>query len=106
MIERLGWYGTLEMIRCRFPRRDANLNWHLIPEARMLLLRCLEERLQDTEMPSKRLNNLTENETDVMYSLKEDKIIIKCANKSATVIVCNLEDYLKEACKQLQSEHN
>ena len=92
------------MIRCPFPRRDTNLNWHLILETRILLLHCLEVRLLDTEIPSKRLNNLTKYEADAVCSLKGDKIIIKCANKSAIVIVCDLEDYLKEARKQLQSE--
>ena len=38
-----------------------------------------------------------------MYSLKDAKsIIIKGTDKGAAVIVLDLEDYLKEACKQLK----
>ena len=51
-------------------------------------LSCLEERLLDIEIPSKRLNNLTKDERNAMYSLKDDKsIIIKGVDKGAAVIV-------------------
>ena len=60
-------------------------------------LSCLEERLLDIEIPSKRFNNLTKDETNAMYSLKDDKsIIIKGAEKCAAAIVWDHEDYLKE----------
>ena len=63
-------------------------------------LSCLEERLLDIEIPSKRFNNLTKDERNAMYSLKDDKsIIIKGADKGAAVIVWDREDYLKEASK-------
>ena len=66
-------------------------------------LSCLEERLLDIEIPSKRFNNLTKDERNAMYSLKDDKsIIIKGADKGAAVIVWDREDYLKEASKQLE----
>ena len=40
-----------------------------------------------------------------MYTLKDDKsIIIKDADKGATVIVWDREDYLKEARKQLKDK--
>ena len=68
-------------------------------------LSCLGERLLDTEIPSKKLNNLTKDERNAMYSLKDDKsIIIKGAEKGAVVIVWNREDYIKEATKQLEDE--
>ena len=51
-------------------------------------LSCLEERLLDIEIPSKRLNNLTKDERNAMYSLKDGKsIIIEGADKCAAVIV-------------------
>ena len=64
-------------------------------------LGCLEERLLDIEIPSKRYNNLTKDERDTLYRLKGDpSIIIKGADKGFVVVVCR-EDYLKEAYKQL-----
>ena len=66
-------------------------------------LSCWEERLLDIEIPSKRFNNLAKNQRNAMYNLKDDKsIIIKGADKGAVVIVCDREDYLKEASKQLE----
>ena len=51
-------------------------------------LSCLEGRLLDIEIPSKRFNNLTKDERNAMYSLKDDKsIIIKSADKGPAVIV-------------------
>ena len=65
-------------------------------------LSCLEERLLDIEIPSKRYNNLTKDERDALYSLKDDPSIIKkCADKCSVVVVWDREDYLKEAYKQL-----
>ena len=61
-------------------------------------LSCLEERLLDIEIPSKRFNNLTKYERNAIYTLKDNKfIIIKNADNSAAVIVWDREDYLKEA---------
>ena len=68
-------------------------------------LTCLEERLLDTEIPCKRFNNLTKDERNAMYSLKDDiSIIIKGADKGASVIVWDREDYIKEASKQLEDK--
>ena len=62
---------------------------------------CLEERLLDTEIPSKRYNNLTKEDT--LYSLRDDStIFIKGADKSSVVVVWDKEDYLEEAYKQLE----
>ena len=53
-------------------------------------------------MPSKRYNNLTKDECDTLYRLKDDpSIIIKGADKGSVVVVWDREDYLKEAYKQL-----
>ena len=58
-------------------------------------LSCLEERLLDIEIPSKRYNNLTEGELDALYNLKNDpSIIIKGVDKSSVVVVWDREDYL------------
>ena len=66
-------------------------------------LSCLEERLLDIEIPSKRFNNLAKDERNAMYSLKDDKsIIIKGADKGSAV--WDREDYIKEATKQLEDK--
>ena len=68
-------------------------------------LSCLEERLLDIEIPSKRFNNLSKDQRNAMYILKDDKsIIIKGADKGVAMIVCDCEDYLKEASKQLEDK--
>ena len=64
---------------------------------------CLEERLLDIEIPSKRYNNLTKEERDALYSLRDDStIIIKGADKGSVVVAWDRKDYLKEAYKQLE----
>ena len=56
----------------------------------------------DIEIPSKRYDNLTKDERDALYSLKDDpSIIIKDVDKGFAVAVWDREDYLKEAYKQL-----
>ena len=61
-------------------------------------LGCLEERLRDTEIPSKRFKNHTKEEREALYSLKDDpSIVIKGADKGFVVAVWDSEDYLKEA---------
>ena len=68
-------------------------------------LSCLEERLLDIEIPSKRFNNLTNEEREALYSLKNDpSIIIKGADKGFVVVVWDREDYLKEAYRQLDDK--
>ena len=41
-------------------------------------LSCLVERLLDIEIPSRRFNNLTKDERNATYSLKDDKSIQSC----------------------------
>ena len=68
-------------------------------------LSCLEERLIDIEIPSKRFNNLTKKEREALHSLKDDRsIIIKGADKGSVVVVWDREDYLKEAYRQLDDK--
>ena len=66
-------------------------------------LSCLEERLLDTEIPSKRYSNLTKEELDALYSLRDDStIILKGCDKGSVVVFWDREDYLKEAYEQLE----
>ena len=63
----------------------------------------MEERLLDIEIPSKRYNNLTKEERDALYSLRDDSTnIIKGPDKGSVVDVWDREDCLKEAYKQLE----
>ena len=62
----------------------------------------MEERLLDIEILSKRYNNLTKDEREVIYSLKDDpSIIIKETDKGSVVVVWDREEYLEEVYKQL-----
>ena len=68
-------------------------------------LSCLEERLLDIEIPSKRFNNLIKEEREALYSLKDDhSIIIKGADKGSVVVVWDRGNYLKEAYRQLDDK--
>ena len=69
-------------------------------------LSCLEERLLDIEIPSKRFSNLTKEEREALYSLKDDpSIIVKGAGKdSFVVVVWDRENYLKEVYRQLDDK--
>ena len=59
----------------------------------------------DIEISSKRFNNLTKQEREALYSLKDDpSIIIKGADKGSVVVVWDREDYLKEAYRQLDDK--
>ena len=65
----------------------------------------MEERLLDTEIPSKRFNNLTKEEREALHSLKDDRsIIIKGADKGSVVIFWDREDYLKVTYRQLDDK--
>ena len=47
----------------------------------------------DIAIPSKRYNNLTKEELDALYSLKDDQsIIIKGVDKGSAVVVWDTED--------------
>ena len=51
-------------------------------------LSCLDETLLDIEIPSKRYNNLTKDELDAFYSLKDEPYIItKGAEKGFVLVV-------------------
>ena len=58
-------------------------------------LSCLEERLLDIEIPSKRFNNLTK---------EIQEAFIKGADKGSVVVLWDREDYLKEAYRQLDDK--
>ena len=68
-------------------------------------LSSLEENLLDIDIPKDKFNNLSKEERDALYSLKNDNtIVIKGAGKGSAVVVWDREDYLKEAHKQLSDE--
>ena len=51
-------------------------------------LSCLEERIGDIEILSKRFHNLAKEESEALYSLEDDiSIIIKCGDKVSVVVV-------------------
>lgn len=59
----------------------------------------------DIEIPSRRFNTFTKNETNTIYSLKDDKtIIINGADKVAEVILWGRGDFLKEASKKSEDK--
>ena len=68
-------------------------------------LSCSEEKLQDIEVPSKRHNNLIEEERDALDNLGDGfTILTEDADKDSVVVVWDREDYLKETYKQLPYE--
>ena len=61
----------------------------------------------DIEILSKRYSNLTKNERDVLYSLKDDpSIIVKGTDKGSVVVVWGRENYLKEAHKHYREVYD
>ena len=67
-------------------------------------LSSLEEKFLDIDIPKDKFNNLSKEERDVLYSLKNDNtIVIKGAGKGSGV-VWDREDYLKELHKQRSDE--
>ena len=67
-----------------------------------LYLSSLEEKLMKVEVPKEKFNNLTNSERKALYDLKNDEsIVIKSVDKGSAVVVCDREDYIKEAEKQL-----
>ena len=64
----------------------------------------MDERLLNVVIPSERYNNLTKDEHDALYWLKDDPcIIIKGADKGSVVAVWDREDCLNEAYKKLDN---
>ena len=59
----------------------------------------------DIDISSKRFNNLTREERNALYKLRDNPtIIIKAADKGSAVVFWDREDYLKEAYKQLEDK--
>ena len=66
-----------------------------------LYLSSLEEKLIKVEVQKDKFNSLTNSEWKALYDLKNDENIeIKSADKKATVILWDREDYTIEAEKQ------
>ena len=67
-----------------------------------IYLSSLEVKLINIEILQNKYNNLTREERSALYHLKNDKnIVIKSADKGSAVVVCDREDYIKEAEKQI-----
>ena len=65
-------------------------------------LSSLEEKLMSIEILKDKYNNLTREEREALFDLKNDKnIAIKGADKGSTVVVWDRDDYIQEAEKQL-----
>ena len=61
--------------------------------------------MQYDKVPKDNFNNLTKSERKTLYDLKNDKsIVIKGPDKGSEAVVCDREDYTKEAEKQLGDE--
>ena len=59
----------------------------------------------DIDICSNRFNNLTKEEGNALYNLRDDPTLtIKGADKGSAVVVWDREDYLKEASKQLEGK--
>ena len=68
-------------------------------------LSSFEEKLLDIDIPKDKFNNLSKEERDALYSLKNDStIVIKGTDKGFGVVVWDRKDYLKEAHKQLSDK--
>ena len=66
----------------------------------------LGQRLLEIDISSKRFNNLTREERNAFYNLRDDPtIIIKGAEKGSAVVVWDREDYLKAVYKQLEDNN-
>ena len=65
----------------------------------------LAEKLLDIDIPKDKFNNLSKEERDALYSLKNDStIVIKGTDKGFGVVVWDRKDYLKDAHKQLSDK--
>ena len=61
----------------------------------------------DIDISSKRFNNLTKEERNALYNLRDDPTIItKGADKGPAVVVWDRGDYLKEASRELEDKDN
>ena len=59
----------------------------------------------DIDISSKRFNNLTNEERNGLYNLRDDPSTIKKgADKGSGLVISDREDYLKEAHKQLEDK--
>ena len=68
-------------------------------------LSSLEERLFDMDISSKKFNNLTKEECNALYNLRDDPtVVLKGADKGSAVVVWDRDNYLKEVSKQLEDK--
>ena len=106
MGENSGLYGILETMKNDFHMRSLDLSLYSTQGTKKLSLKTylssLEERLLlAIDISSKRINNLTKEELNALYNLRDDPTIII---KGAAVVVWDRDNYLKEAFKQLEDK--
>ena len=70
---------------------------------RYLYLIKLEEKRIEVTVPKDKFNNVT-NERKALYDLKNNKNVIKKADKSSLVVVWDKADYIKVTEKQFGNE--
>ena len=69
-----------------------------------MYLNCLEEEILSSDEKIS-YSNLTKEERNALYLLRDDpSIIIKEADKGSAVVVWDREDYLREANSQLSDK--
>ena len=61
-----------------------------------IYLSSLEEKLMNIEIPQNKYNNLTREEWNALYNLKNNtNIVIKSADNGSAVVVWDRDDYIK-----------
>ena len=67
-------------------------------------INAIENDLKETPRSCKNRNNLSKGELDSLDKLKtRDDIIITRADKGGAVVIIDVEDYIKEANRQLEN---
>ena len=99
---RLKWHFRNE--KNKFDQDQFNLKSTFNPSIKDIAIEAymssLEEKLMKTEVPKDKYNSLTIKERQALYDSKNDKnIVIIVADKGSAVVVCDREDYIKEAEK-------
>lgn len=70
-----------------------------------IYLGSLKEKLMSIKIPINKYNNITQEEWEALFNLKNKKtLVIKGADKRLAVVVWERNDYIQEAEKQLDDK--
>ena len=70
-----------------------------------IYLGSLKEKLMSIKIPINKYNNITQEEWEGLFNLKNKKtLVIKGADKLLAVVVWERNDYIQEAEKQLDDK--